>query len=187
MPSVLYVPSRVGEGHFTDFQPPAPGATDNGKIWAWNSTTSKFEPVTVSAASPGGSNTHVQFNNGGGFAGDSGFTYAGSGVATLTGRLVVSVVRVPVDSAKAWVLQNAAGTNDILAINSIDGNVGIGKSSGITQKFWLKGGFRLESTATSDYATLQKIAGRLQIDVGTDDYVWFRGSSISTSPLTLNR
>lgn len=30
MPNATYVPSRIGEGHFTDFQPPAAGATDNG-------------------------------------------------------------------------------------------------------------------------------------------------------------
>ncbi len=74
MPSVFYVPSRIGEGHFTDFQPPAAGATDNGKIWAWNSATSKFEPVAVSGGggTPGGSSTQVQYNNAGAFAGDAG-------------------------------------------------------------------------------------------------------------------
>jgi len=47
MASVTYVPSRVGGGDFTDFTAPANGSTDNGKVWAWNSGTSKFSPITL--------------------------------------------------------------------------------------------------------------------------------------------
>lgn len=43
----VYVPSRVGEGYFTDFNAPAAGSTDTGKVWAWNSSTGKFEPITL--------------------------------------------------------------------------------------------------------------------------------------------
>lgn len=122
MPSVMYVPSRIGEGHFVDFQPPATGVTDNGKVWAWNSATSRFEPVTVISASPGGSNTHVQFNNGGGFAGDSGFTYAGAGVATLSGRLNTGIVRALLDSTQAIQFQTAEGTN-VFVVDAINKNI----------------------------------------------------------------
>lgn len=47
MPTAIYVPGRVGEGFFADFQAPAGGATDNGKAWLWNSGTGKFEPVAL--------------------------------------------------------------------------------------------------------------------------------------------
>lgn len=41
----------------------------------------------VGGGTPGGANTDVQYNSSGSFAGDSGFTYAGSGNATLTGKI----------------------------------------------------------------------------------------------------
>lgn len=47
MTTLTYVPSRVGEGFFTDFQPPAGGATDTGKAWLWNSAVGKFEPQSL--------------------------------------------------------------------------------------------------------------------------------------------
>lgn len=47
MATLTYVPSRVGEGHFTDFQPPASGSIDNGKAWLWDSSTGKFEPTAL--------------------------------------------------------------------------------------------------------------------------------------------
>lgn len=125
MPSVIYVPSRVGEGHFTDFQSPAVGATDNGKFWAWNSATSKFEPVTIATVTPGGSSTHVQRNNGGVFAGDSGFTYDGAGKATLSAALVVPAIRPASNSTTALQLQNAAGTA-IVTVDTTNSRVGIG-------------------------------------------------------------
>jgi hypothetical protein len=50
MPNAVYVPSRVGEGHFTDFQSPAAGSTDNSKGWLWNSSTGKFEPLVTFSA-----------------------------------------------------------------------------------------------------------------------------------------
>lgn len=47
--------------------------------------------IDVSGASgtPGGSNTHVQFNNSSAFGGDSGFVYSGSGGAQLTSNLII--------------------------------------------------------------------------------------------------
>lgn len=110
MPPVIYVPSRIGEGHFTDFQSPSSGATDNGKIWAWNSATSKFEPIAIPSTSPGGSTGYVQYHNGSGFGGHSGFTYNGAGIVTVATALVVGAMRPASDSTTALQLQNAAGT-----------------------------------------------------------------------------
>jgi len=47
--------------------------SDNDSL-TWDSTTSKWIPEAVST-SPGGSDTQIQFNDGGSFGGDSGFTY----------------------------------------------------------------------------------------------------------------
>lgn len=47
MATMTYVPSDIGGGFFTDFQPPASGSTDNGKAWLWNSATGKFQPSAL--------------------------------------------------------------------------------------------------------------------------------------------
>ncbi len=44
--------------------------------------------------SPGGSTTQVQYNNAGAFGADSGFTYAGSGTATLSTQISVANLRM---------------------------------------------------------------------------------------------
>jgi len=45
--AIVYVPTKVGEGFFTDFQPPASGSTDNGKVWSWNNLAGKFIPTSL--------------------------------------------------------------------------------------------------------------------------------------------
>lgn len=55
--------------------------TDGSGTLSWSTGTG--------STSPGGSNTHVQFNNSGAFGGDSGFIYSGSGAATLTASLII--------------------------------------------------------------------------------------------------
>jgi len=49
----------------------------NNQVLKYNSTTGKWENGTVSGGSgtPGGSDTQVQFNDGGAFGGEAGFTY----------------------------------------------------------------------------------------------------------------
>lgn len=87
--------------------------------------SSAYTPVA-----PGGSTTQVQYNNAGAFSGDSGFTYAGSGVATLTGRLVVPVIRPASDSTTAFRVQDAAGTSDVMTVNTVTHGVTLGRSTG---------------------------------------------------------
>ena len=113
---IVYVPSRVGEGYFTDWQ--APVAGDNGKVWAYNHGTGKFEPYTIPSTSPGGSTTQVQYNSSGAFAGHSGFTYNGSGVATLSAALVVPIVRPAADSTSAWKVTKADGTTSVFVVDT---------------------------------------------------------------------
>lgn len=56
--------------------------------------------------SPGGANTNVQFNNSGAFGGDSGFTYAGSGQATLA----LGTITTNLKALSITATFNAAGT-----------------------------------------------------------------------------
>jgi len=52
-------------------------APQNGQALIWDSTNSEFVPGNVSASggTPGGSNTQIQFNDGGAFGGSAGFTF----------------------------------------------------------------------------------------------------------------
>lgn len=59
----------------------APGT--NGQFLTSGGAAANPSWTTGGGGSPGGSNTDVQFNNSSAFGGDSGFTYAGSGQATL--------------------------------------------------------------------------------------------------------
>lgn len=45
--AIVYVPTKVGEGFFTDFQSPASGSTDDGKVWSWNNLAGKFIPTAL--------------------------------------------------------------------------------------------------------------------------------------------
>jgi hypothetical protein len=60
--------------HATDVAISSP---TNGQALKYNATTGKWENGTVSGGSgtPGGSDTQVQFNDGGAFGGEAGFTY----------------------------------------------------------------------------------------------------------------
>lgn len=50
------------------------GATD-GQFVKWDQALGRYIPATITPVTPGGSNTHVQFNDGGAFGGDAGLTY----------------------------------------------------------------------------------------------------------------
>jgi hypothetical protein len=72
------------------FNPWLIGALFGALIGIAHAQNSTFFPSGGGGGSPGGTNTQVQFNNSGAFGGDSGFTYAGSGNATLSGTLTLS-------------------------------------------------------------------------------------------------
>lgn len=67
----------------------------------------KIEALSVGSGSPGGSDTYVQFNDGGSFGGDSGFTYnKTTDIATLAGGIVIGSSNPFSDSAGTLTLQN---------------------------------------------------------------------------------
>jgi hypothetical protein len=103
----------------------------------YNSTTSLFEGYGTSWASLGGgaagSNTQVQYNNGGALAGSSALTFNGTTLATTTlqstnlsdGTNSTSTTNAIQGSAKAWVNFNGTGTVAIRAsynVSSITDN-----------------------------------------------------------------
>lgn len=70
----------------TDVSVPNP---TNGQVPVYNSTTGKWEAGSVTS-SPGGSDTQVQFNDGGAFGGDAGFTYNKTTDTATLGYLALS-------------------------------------------------------------------------------------------------
>lgn len=80
----------------------------------------------VATASPAGSNTQVQYNNAGAFAGDDGLTYnASTDRLTVTGGLVAPSMRPASDSTTAFKITNAAGAT-IMLVDSTNKRVGFG-------------------------------------------------------------
>lgn len=78
---------------------------------------------------PGGSNTQVQYNNAGAFAGDAGLTYdAANDALTVVGRVVTGVIRPSADSATAVQVQRATGAA-VITVDTTNGRVGIGTST----------------------------------------------------------
>ena len=185
MPNATYVPSRIGEGHFTDFQPPAAGATDNGKVWAWNSTTSKFEPITPSGGTPGGSDTQIQYNNAGVLAGAAGITRTGSGILSLSTALVSPIIRPASDSTAAVKITNAAGTSDVVVVDTTNSKLYVPNPSSSTRTYigqdgiyiTTNSGTSVNSFVMSSLDTI--IASRSNLIAKSNGTTWLTGSSTS--------
>lgn len=92
----VYVPLRVGEGYFTDFNAPAAGSTDTGKVWAWNSSTGKFEPTTLTVYETAGAvATHAALTTTHGVTGNivgTGGAQAFTGAKTFSVAPVISTI-----------------------------------------------------------------------------------------------
>lgn len=123
----------AGSTDFTD----TTGAGTDGYSVVWDNATSKFILSSVSGGggggSPGGSNTQVQYNNSGSFAGHSGFVYDGNGTATLSTALITPATRPSSDGTAAWKVTNSLGTEDIISADTTNGRVSIPHRLTITE------------------------------------------------------
>lgn len=70
MAVVVYVPSRLGEGFFTDL--PAPTAGDDAKAITYDHGTGAFVYAAAGGGTPPGSDTQVIINDGGAYGADDG-------------------------------------------------------------------------------------------------------------------
>lgn len=120
--------------------------------------------AAVPAATPGGSTTHVQYNNSGVFAGDSGFVYTGGnvgiGTSSPTGKLNV---------------HGGSGNSKLKLSNTASGN-----SSG--------DGFDLDFTGTDIYITNRESgfmafenAGAERMRIGSAGQIGLGGANYGTS------
>lgn len=146
-------------------------AGNTGKAVGYNHSTGLFEPID-SGGSPGGGDTQVQFNNSDVFSGDSGFTYDGSGIATLSTALVVSEHRPPSNSSLAWKVANAEGTLNFLAIDTINKRVAINSSpahaSLLVTRQDFGSGIRIESNGYTTNAIEGTISGSVRFSISYD-------------------
>lgn len=128
-----------------------PGPGTDGYAVTWDNDAGEFTLTEMaSGGTPGGSTTQVQYNSSGSFAGHSGFTYDGSGTATLSTALVAPVIRPASDSETAIRFQNAAGSADVLTIDTTNSHVYANKGTDSTNFFLGSSG---NSTAASINAT----------------------------------
>lgn len=82
--------------------------------------------TNLPGGTPGGSDTYVQFNDGGVFGGDAGFTYAkATDALTVAGRVVTPVIRPASDSTTAIQVQTAGGSA-VVTVDTTNARVGIG-------------------------------------------------------------
>jgi hypothetical protein len=129
MPSpIIYVPSRVGEGYFTDFQAPAALAADNGKVWAWNSATGKFEPIALvvyEAAGAVAAHVAAADPHTGYLLATGTRTGATTQAQTFTNGIVGPSWKPAADSTTAVRIFKTDGTTGVVIVDTTNARVGI--------------------------------------------------------------
>jgi hypothetical protein len=125
---------------------------------------------TIQTAQPGGLDTEVQFNDGGSFGGDSGFTYNKStDTLTLTGGVVSGGINLTPTLASAFNHANAAfdsantaGSTDFTTISATPGTYG---NNVIVPVFVLAANGRISSaTNTNIRAASTTVSGIVQLN-----------------------
>jgi hypothetical protein len=122
------------------------------------------------SGSPGGSDTQVQYNSSGSFAGDSGLTYDGSGNLTMTGDLTAQGQDLHLD---------ADGTADLSSDGS--GNLTAGADFSVTGENFSLGGSDISGDGTSiGFDADSNSTSNIVINADSE-IVWPRGLSQSMS------
>jgi hypothetical protein len=111
----------------------------NGQVLGYNGTS--WVNTTSSGGTPGGSNTQVQYNSSGSFAGSSNLTFDGTNL-TVGGDVAVNGGDITSTASTVSLFNTTAFTGNILGAAKV---VNIGASTGIT-----KINNTLELTATAD-------------------------------------
>lgn len=119
MPGVVRAITRIQDAD--DFT----GSLTDTYIPVWSNSQQKFVMTAQPSTTPGGSNTQVQYNSSGAFAGHSGFVYDGAGKATLSSALIVPVVRPAADSTTALKITKADGTTAVVTVDTANGYASI--------------------------------------------------------------
>jgi hypothetical protein len=121
---------------FTD----ATGAGPDGYSVTWDNDTSKFVLASVSGGggTPGGSDTQVQFNDGGAFGGDAGLVYNKTdNILTNTGRFVFPKWSPAADSTTALQITKADGSTAVVTVDTTNDRFYVPTASAATRT-WLQ-------------------------------------------------
>jgi len=167
----------------------AAGADSDVKLKAGTNITltEASDTITIDAASggsPGGSNTQVQFNDGGSFGGDAVFTFDKTGGAeqvVVEGSSTADLLRVTqTGSGNAIVVEDATNPDPTRFAVSANGDVGIGTAPNPSYDLFVLGDTRINGfTQTNQVQTTSggsAAAARFTRQIDTNTGMYFPGS-----------
>jgi hypothetical protein len=110
--------ARIGLANLSNLVDVHTATPTDGQSLVWDDTNNYWTPSTVSGggtSTPGGVDTHVQFNDSGQFAGDANFTYDASTytLSTLYSESIIGVKTPNVMSSATMSIQTTANNNPI--------------------------------------------------------------------------
>ncbi len=109
-----YVDSQVAsENELSEMNDVTIASVQNNQFLKYNSTSSKWENVTATASSAAGSDTYVQFNDGGVMGGDSDFTYNKTTNKITVGSVTTTGASPAISSSGALGISTTASNSDI--------------------------------------------------------------------------
>ena len=119
-----YVDSQVAsENELSEMNDVTIASLQNNQFLKYNTGTSKWENVTVTAASAAGSDTYVQFNDSGVMGADGGFTYNKTTDALTVGSVTTAGASPSVSAAGALSISTTASNGNITLATHGTGDV----------------------------------------------------------------
>ena len=109
-----YVVSQVSsENELSEMNDVAITSVQNNDFLKYNSSTSQWENATVTPSTAAGSNTHVQFNDGGTMGGDGGFTYDKTTDELSVGSVITAGATPSLSATTHLTIETTAGNGNI--------------------------------------------------------------------------
>ena len=109
-----YVDSQVAsENELSEMNDVAIASVQNNDFLKYNTSTAKWENASVSAATAAGSDTQVQFNDGGVMGADAGFTYNKSTDAITVGSVTTTGASPQISAAGGLTIETTASNGNI--------------------------------------------------------------------------
>lgn len=100
------------------------------QVLKWDDARKLWVPSDEAGGTPGGSDTQVQFNDGGAFGGDAGLTYAkATDILSVVGGVKTAKVYPSADSTTAFQINRANGTDNVFNVDTTNLRVGIGTTA----------------------------------------------------------
>ena len=122
-----YVDSQVAsENELSEMNDVTITSVQNNDFIKYNSSTSRWENASVTAATAAGNDTHVQFNDGGVMGGDSGFTYNKTTDALTVGSISTTGASGSVSSTADLDITTSANNSNIGIVPHGTGDIELG-------------------------------------------------------------